>query len=75
MSAAPILQVEHLRKLFPIGGAGLWRKSSDFVHAVDDVSFTLARGEVLALVGESGCGKSTLALTLLGMESASAGHI
>ena len=75
MSAAPILRVEHLRKLFPMGGAGLWRKSHDFVHAVDDVSFTLARGEVLALVGESGCGKSTLALTLLGMENASSGHI
>jgi len=75
MSATPILRVEHLRKLFPIGSAGFWRKSNDFVHAVDDVSFTVARGEVLALVGESGCGKSTLALTLLGMESASAGHI
>lgn len=75
LSTTPILQVDHLRKLFPIGNAGHWRKPSEFVHAVDDVSFTLARGEVLALVGESGCGKSTLALTVLGMESASAGHI
>lgn len=75
MAETPLLQVEHLRKLFPVHASGLWRRSYDMVHAVDDVSFTLARGEVLAVVGESGCGKSTLALTLLGMEAASAGQI
>ena len=75
MNASPLLQVDHLRKLFPVGSAGLWRKPAAFVHAVDDVSFTIARGEVLALVGESGCGKSTLALTVLGMEAATAGRI
>ena len=42
---------------------------------MDDVSFDLGRGEVLAVVGESGCGKSTLALTLLGLETPSAGKI
>jgi oligopeptide/dipeptide ABC transporter ATP-binding protein len=42
---------------------------------VDDVSFDLGRGEVLALVGESGCGKSTLALTLLGLETPTAGSV
>lgn len=75
MSASPLLQVDHLRKLFPVGSAGLWRKADTFVHAVDDVSFTVGRGEVLALVGESGCGKSTLALTVLGMEAATTGRI
>ena len=75
MNASPLLQVDHLRKLFPVGSAGLWRKPAAFVHAVDDVSFTIGRGEVLALVGESGCGKSTLALTVLGMEVATAGRI
>ncbi len=75
MNASPLLQVDHLRKLFPIGRAGLWRKPVEFVHAVDDVSFTINRSEVLALVGESGCGKSTLALTILGMEAATTGRI
>lgn len=75
MTAQPLLSVTHLRKLFPIGHTGLLRRAQAVVHAVDDVSFTLARGEVLALVGESGCGKSTLALTLLGMETVTAGEI
>ncbi|MEZ4727926.1 MAG: ABC transporter ATP-binding protein [Caldilineaceae bacterium] len=75
MREAALLQVNHLRKLFPVGRTGLLRKPHEFVHAVDDVSFTVARGEVLALVGESGCGKSTLALTLLGMESVTDGKI
>jgi oligopeptide/dipeptide ABC transporter ATP-binding protein len=75
MSEKPLLQVDHLRKLFPLRQGGIFHRAQNFVHAVDDVSFTIAKGEVLALVGESGCGKSTLALTLLGMEAASAGHI
>ncbi|MGL4324682.1 MAG: ABC transporter ATP-binding protein [Beijerinckiaceae bacterium] len=44
------------------------------VHAVDDVSFTIARGEVLGLVGESGCGKSTLGRVIAGIHPASAGE-
>jgi oligopeptide/dipeptide ABC transporter ATP-binding protein len=70
-----ILEVQRLRKLFPIGRAGLWRAPERFVHAIDDVSLEVRRGEVLALVGESGCGKSTLALTLMGLEQASEGRI
>jgi oligopeptide/dipeptide ABC transporter ATP-binding protein len=70
-----LLSVRGLRKLFPAGKRTFWRSGSDFVHAVDDVSFDLAAGEALALVGESGCGKSTLALTLLGLERATAGSI
>ncbi len=75
MSNGTILEVEHLRKLFPVGRPGLLRAPQEFVHAVDDVSFTLGEREVLAVVGESGCGKSTLVLTLLGMEAATAGSI
>lgn len=70
----PILTVSHLRKYFPIDNS-FWHKSDRAVHAVDDVSFSLEAGEVLAVVGESGCGKSTLALTLLGLEKPSAGQI
>ncbi len=71
----PLLRVRGLRKLFPVGRRALGRSPDQFVHAVDDVSFDLAAGEALALVGESGCGKSTLALTLLGLETATAGSI
>jgi oligopeptide/dipeptide ABC transporter ATP-binding protein len=75
MNESSILKVRNLRKLFPVKGAGFWRAADQYVHAVDDVSFELGRGEVLALVGESGCGKSTLALTLMGLEASTAGAI
>ncbi len=75
MNESSILKVRNLRKLFPVKGAGFWHAADKYVHAVDDVSFELGRGEVLALVGESGCGKSTLALTLMGLEISSAGTI
>jgi len=75
MNESPLLEVRNLRKLFPVKGAGFWRAADKYVHAVDDVSFELRRGEVLALVGESGCGKSTLALTLMGLEEATEGKV
>ncbi len=75
MSDGPILQIQNLCKYFPVGRTGLWPRTGRQVYAVDDVSFDLGRGEVLALVGESGCGKSTLILTLLGLEKATSGRI
>jgi peptide/nickel transport system ATP-binding protein len=60
---APLLQVNDLKKHFRVGG-GLFRKRA-FVYAVDGVSFTIRRGETLALVGESGCGKSTVGRAIL----------
>jgi oligopeptide/dipeptide ABC transporter ATP-binding protein len=75
MTNPPILQVRGLRTLFPVKKTSFGREPARFVHAVDDVSFDLGRGEVLALVGESGCGKSTLALTLLGLETPTAGSV
>jgi oligopeptide/dipeptide ABC transporter ATP-binding protein len=61
--AAPLLEVRGLGKSFAVDAGWLGRARS--VKAVVDVSFTLARGETLALVGESGCGKSTLGRTIL----------
>jgi len=59
-----ILEVRNLKKYFPIE-RGMIRRVVGQVKAVDDVSFTLRRGEVLGLVGESGCGKTTLGRCLL----------
>jgi len=75
MTEGTIVEITHLRKLFPVKKSGLFEREEKFVHAVDDVTFTVGRGEVLAVVGESGCGKSTLALTLMGLEKPTSGVI
>jgi oligopeptide/dipeptide ABC transporter ATP-binding protein len=73
-----MLEVRDLKKYFPVRqtiGEVLQRKPPAFVKAIDGVTFAIAQGEVLALVGESGCGKTTIARTLLGLEDQSAGDI
>jgi peptide/nickel transport system ATP-binding protein len=70
---APLLEVNDLKKHFQIGG-GLFRKRA-FVYAVDGVSFTIRRGETLALVGESGCGKSTVGRAILRLFDITAGQV
>ena len=57
-----LIQVEHLQQYFPAGGFG---KNKKYIQAVDDVSFTIEKGETLGLVGESGCGKTTTGRTIL----------
>jgi peptide/nickel transport system ATP-binding protein len=62
MSNGEILRAEHLKKYFPVEKSFLERlltSTRRFVKAVDDVSFSISKGEVFTLVGESGCGKST----------------
>jgi peptide/nickel transport system ATP-binding protein len=75
MSSDPVIQVDNLAKTFVIGKPGLLRSGQRMVQALDGVSFSIERGEILALVGESGCGKSTLALTLVGLEKPTEGQI
>jgi peptide/nickel transport system ATP-binding protein len=62
--AQPLLTVDHLRKYFPVRG-GLLNRQVATVQAVDDVSFSVRKGETMGIVGESGCGKSTTARLLM----------
>jgi peptide/nickel transport system ATP-binding protein len=67
----PLLEVSHLSKSYPRQGPGLLQHTL----VVEDVSFTLARGETLGLVGESGSGKSTIARMILGLVEPSVGQV
>jgi oligopeptide transport system ATP-binding protein len=68
-----VLAADHVVKHFPVG-RGLIRHR-DAVHALDDVSVELRRGEALGIVGESGCGKTTLAALLMLLEKPTAGRV
>jgi oligopeptide/dipeptide ABC transporter ATP-binding protein len=70
----PILNVRSLRKHFPIR-RGLLGRVAGHVRAVDDVSFSIARGETLSLVGESGCGKTTTSRCILRAITPTSGEI
>jgi peptide/nickel transport system ATP-binding protein len=79
VAATPLVVVDSIAKTFDVSPPWLNRllegKPRLLLHAVDDVSFEIARGETLALVGESGCGKSTIARMLVGLYKPSRGQV
>jgi oligopeptide/dipeptide ABC transporter ATP-binding protein len=70
----PLLQVSNLTKHFPVR-KGVFSQLSGHVHAVDDISFSIAQGETLGLVGESGCGKSTTGKLILRLIEPTSGAV
>jgi oligopeptide transport system ATP-binding protein len=75
MTVEPLLRVESLRKHYPLTKGVLFTKTFGQVKAVDDVSFTLAAGQTLGLVGESGCGKTTTSRLILNLEEPTSGQV
>lgn len=79
MSTQPLIEVTNIARYFDVSPPFLerliYRRPKVLLRAVDDVSFTLNRGETLALVGESGCGKSTVARLLTGLYGLTKGSI
>ena len=62
-----LLRIKHLKKYFPT--------PNGLLYAVDDVNFSISKGETLGVVGESGCGKTTIGRTILKLYTATAGKI
>jgi oligopeptide/dipeptide ABC transporter ATP-binding protein len=75
VTAPPLLDVQNLRKHFPVTAGLFGRRLAGVIKAVDDVSFTIVRGETLGLVGESGCGKTTTGRCILRLEEPTSGRI
>ncbi|HEY8817485.1 MAG TPA: oligopeptide/dipeptide ABC transporter ATP-binding protein [Candidatus Limnocylindrales bacterium] len=73
--ARPLLRLESLKVYFPVRDGIIRQRHVGDVHAVDDVSFDLARGETLGLVGESGCGKTTTGRAIIRLSPPTAGRI
>ncbi|NBS75026.1 MAG: ATP-binding cassette domain-containing protein [Betaproteobacteria bacterium] len=72
--STPLLQVQNIKKHFAVSD-GLLGKPTEWIHAVDGVSFHINRSETLALVGESGCGKSTVGRAILRLFNLTEGQV
>jgi oligopeptide/dipeptide ABC transporter ATP-binding protein len=73
-ASGALIEVRNLKTWFPVTG-GVFRSITGHVKAVNDVTFSMGKGEVLSVVGESGCGKSTLGYSILGLTPPTAGTI
>ncbi|MCP3692813.1 MAG: ATP-binding cassette domain-containing protein [Planctomycetaceae bacterium] len=72
---SPVLRVEGLKIHFPFSRGSWWKPERGFIRAVDGISFEVADGETLGLVGESGCGKSTTARGIVNLLRPTAGEV
>ncbi|HWD24517.1 MAG TPA: oligopeptide/dipeptide ABC transporter ATP-binding protein [Acidimicrobiales bacterium] len=70
-----LVEIDHVVKHFPLRETRVFGRERAVVHAVDDVTFEIKRGETLGLVGETGCGKSTLARCITRLLGLTSGHI
>ena len=78
MTENEILKVEHLKKYFPVEKSFLEKmltRTRHFVRAVDDVSFSVLKGEIFTLAGESGCGKTTTGKLVVNLMQPTSGKI
>ena len=72
MTSTPLIEVKNLKQYFPVK-TGFFK--TEYLKAVDDVSFAINEGETLGLVGESGCGKTTVGRTILRLYEPTAGEV
>jgi peptide/nickel transport system ATP-binding protein/oligopeptide transport system ATP-binding protein len=70
----PLLTLDHVKTYYPVRG-GVFSRVTNYIKAVDDVSFSIYPHETLGLVGESGCGKSSIGRTIMHLEELSAGKL
>ncbi|SDY80358.1 peptide/nickel transport system ATP-binding protein [Proteiniborus ethanoligenes] len=77
MNSKPLIQIENLKKYYPInkGIRDVFRRKKSYVKAIDDISFTINKGEILGLAGESGSGKTTTGEILVRLQDITDGNI
>ena len=70
-----LIEIENLRKYFPVKSAGSLFNKRQYVQAVESVTLSIYKGETLGIVGESGCGKSTLGRAIIRLHEPTSGKI